>query len=75
MRGAGSGAWDGAEGWCCYQNTEQVSPLGVSVGRKMKQLESQLEKQQQDLSEGGGRGEREGKGGEGEREGGGEGER
>lgn len=56
MRGEGSGAWGGAEGWCCYQNTEQVSPLGVSVGRKMKLLESQLEKQQQDLSEGGGEG-------------------
>ncbi|XP_006761758.1 PREDICTED: asialoglycoprotein receptor 1, partial [Myotis davidii] len=33
------------------RDTEQVSPPGGGVGRKMKSLESQLEKQQQELSQ------------------------
>lgn len=43
--------WEAAEGWRRW-DTEQVSPPGGGVGRKMKSLESQLEKQQQELSEG-----------------------
>ena len=39
------------EGWWGCQDFEQVYPLGSSVGRKMKLVESKLEKQQKDLTE------------------------
>lgn len=64
------------EGWWGCQDFEQVYPLGSSVGRKMKLVESKLEKQQKDLTEGedgAGGGEGRGRGGEGEGEGGREG--
>lgn len=44
------------EGWLDCQNFEHVYPLGERVGRKMKLVESQLEKHQEDLREGEGSG-------------------
>uniref|UniRef100_A0A2K5NGG0 Asialoglycoprotein receptor 1 n=1 Tax=Cercocebus atys TaxID=9531 RepID=A0A2K5NGG0_CERAT len=48
--GAEAGLGLGLGGWGC-RDAERVSPAGGNVGRKMKSLESQLEKQQKDLSE------------------------
>lgn len=53
-QGEGGWAWGLGlgEGWLGCQDFDHVYPLGGNVGRKMKLVELQLEKQQQDLSEG-----------------------